>query len=86
MLKTMRMNHAMKNSIRSKTWLKSSSFLNADQTRRVELYLPNLQAYVAKHNVPGSITLPRFIGTHVGDSNLYVGLSFPKPHRIHNWM
>ena len=44
-------------------------------------YLTQLKG-LAKHNVSGSITLPRFIGTHVGDGNVSFACGFPKPHRL----
>ena len=44
--------------------------------------MPKLKAYVAKHNVPGTLTLPRFVGIYVGDGSCWVQITFPKPHLI----
>ena len=62
--------------------MKLNGFLNASEIHRVERYLPKLKAYVAKHNVPGTLTLPRFVGIYVGDGSCWIQLTFPKSHLI----
>ena len=62
--------------------MKLDRFLNASEIHRVKRYLPKLKAYVVKHNVPGTLTLPRFVGIYVGDGSCWIQLTFPKPHLI----